>query len=213
MKPDVDWQLYMVVDEAFVRPDRSLEQIARAAAAGGATVLQLRQKSADLRMALANAERMRALTRELGLPFIINDRVDIALAVGADGVHLGPEDIPVPVARRLLGACKIIGASTGTITEALQATQEGADYLGVGAVYATRSKADAGDPIGPHGLREIVQTTHLPIVGIGGITAENVAGVVQAGAAGAAVITAIACAPDMQAAARTIRGKIEAARA
>lgn len=204
----IDWRLYLVVDDSLLG-NRPLEDVVRAAAAGGVTVIQLRHKSSDMRRALDAAELLRRVTLELGLPLIINDRVDIALAVRADGVHLGPEDLPISVARRLLGAGSIIGASTGTVEEARLAVAEGADYLGVGSLFGTQTKLDAGDPIGTGGLREIVRVVSIPVVGIGGVNAGNVASVIEAGAAGAAVVSAIICADDVEAAAREIRQKIE----
>lgn len=204
-----DWRLYLIVDDSLAPQGRSLEQIVRAAAVGGATMIQLRHKSENTRAFLDSAQSLRTVTRELGLPFIVNDRVDVALAVDADGVHLGPDDMPLALARHLLGAVKMIGASTGTLEEARQAVTDGADYLGVGAVFGTRSKADAGEPIGTKGLREIVCAVPIPVVGIGGVTADNVTEVIKVGAAGAAILSAIVCAPDVESAARILRQKIE----
>ncbi len=206
----IDWRLYLIVDESLAaQRGRPLEQLVRAAAAGGATVIQLRHKSGNTRAYLASARLLRAMTHVLGLPFIVNDRVDVALAAEADGVHLGPDDLPVALARRILGPEKIIGASTGTLAEAQEAAAAGANYLGVGAVFGTQSKADAGEPIGPSGLKEIVSAVPLPVVGIGGITVENVAQVIRAGAAGAAVISAIINAVNVEAATRALRDRID----
>jgi len=204
---DTDLRLYVIVDEPAAK-GRPLEDIVRAAAAGGATAVQLRHKSGDTRAFLAAARSLRGVTRELGLPFIVNDRVDMALAVDADGVHLGPDDMPAVLARQLLGPDKIIGASTGTVEEAHQAVAEGVNYLGVGAVFGTQSKADAGDPIGPQGLKQIVSSVGVPVVGIGGITAHNAGEVIRAGAVGVAVISAIVSAADVAAAARALRQAI-----
>jgi thiamine-phosphate diphosphorylase len=143
---------------------------------------------------------------------IINDRLDVALAAQADGVHLGPEDLPVAAARRAAKGSErrfIIGASVSTEEEARQALAEGADYLGVGAMFATETKPDAGLPVGPQRLAEMRRAVALPIIGIGGITAANVAAVMRAGADGAAVITAISRADDMEAAARELARAIE----
>ncbi|MFZ6030507.1 MAG: thiamine phosphate synthase [Chloroflexota bacterium] len=209
MKATADWRLYLVLDRALVRPGCSLESAVRAAAAGGITLVQLRHKAGRVRDVLSDASLLRAVTHELGLPLVIDDHVAVALAAGADGVHLGPEDMPVALARRLLGPERLIGVSAGTVAEARQAVDEGADYLGVGAVYQTTTKVDAGEPIGPAGLHEIVQAVSIPVVGIGGINAENVGSVIQAGAAGAATASAILRTPDVSGAARSIWEKIE----
>ncbi|PSQ44029.1 thiamine phosphate synthase, partial [Halobacteriales archaeon SW_7_68_16] len=150
---------------------------------------------------------LRALTREAGVAFVVNDRVDLALAVDADGVHLGDDDLPVSAARELLGADATIGRSVSFVDDAREAQRAGADYLGVGAVYSTASKDDIdGDEyeVGPGRVREIVDAVDVPVVGIGGITPENAGPVVEAGADGVAVITAITGADDPKAATREL---------
>ncbi|RLC62163.1 MAG: thiamine phosphate synthase, partial [Chloroflexi bacterium] len=133
------------------------------------------------------------------------DRLDVALAIGAEGVHVGEDDMPVPLARQLIGPERILGASPATLEDARQAERDGADYLGVGDVYGTPSKPDAGAPIGVERLAQVVKAVSIPVVAIGGITAANAAAVIQAGAAGVAVISAVVAAPDPAAAARRLR--------
>jgi thiamine-phosphate pyrophosphorylase len=207
----MDCSLYVITDRRLAR-GRSLLEVARSAIRGGATVVQLRDKEATTRELMETGQRLRALTRQMGATFIVNDRADVALAVEADGVHLGVDDLPVPVARRLMGPEAIIGFSPETVEEARQAEADGADYLGVGAVFGTGIKPDAGSPIGLEGLGEIVRAVSIPVVAIGGITAANAARCIRAGAAGVAVIGAVVAADDIEAAARRLREQIEEAR-
>lgn len=206
----VDLSIYIITDRSAGRR-RSHEEVATAAIAGGATVVQLREKTLSTRQFLEVAVRTHDATRRAGIPLIINDRVDVALAVDADGVHVGPDDMPVSVARRLLGPDRIIGASAGTVAEAVEAERDGADYLGVGSVFATPSKADAGAPIGTRTVQAIVQAVRIPVVGIGGITPDNAAAVINAGAVGVAVISAVANADDIRAAVRHLVEVVRAA--
>lgn len=205
----LDLRVYVITDRTF--RGRSHEDVARAALVGGATVLQLRDKQASGRELVGWARQLRALTRRARVTFLVNDRVDVALAADADGAHVGDEDLPVADARRLLGPGRVVGASAGTVEEALRAQQEGADYLGVGPVFPTATKADAGTAIGLEGLRRIASAVRIPVVGIGGITADNAAEVIRAGAAGVAVISAVAGADDMVQAARRLREVVDAA--
>jgi len=187
-------------------------EVARAALAGGATMIQLREKNLSGRALLALAETLRELTRAHGATFIVNDRVDIALASGADGVHVGHEDIPVAAARRILGADAIIGASVDNVPDAQAAEAAGASYLGVGPVYPTGSKADAGAAIGVGRVGEVAAAVSIPVLAIGGLTCDNVHAAIEAGADGAAVISAVAEADDMEDAARLLVRCIRAAR-
>lgn len=207
----MDWTLYVVTDSKLSR-GRSHLEVAQAAIRGGATVVQLRDKEAATRELVETGRVLRDLTQEMGVTFIINDRVDVALAVEADGVHLGVDDMPVPIARRLMGSEAIIGFSPETVEQARQAETDSADYLGVGAVFGTSTKPDAGPPIGVEGLREMVQAVSIPVVAIGGITADNAAQCIQAGAAGVVVISAVVAAEDVEAAARRLRERIERAK-
>ena len=184
--------------------------IARAALAGGAGILQLRDKSTALDQLLPIARTLRQLTLEADCLFIVNDRLDLAQACGADGVHLGPDDGPLERARAVLGPHALLGASCGTPQEARRAQQCGASYIGAGAVYATGTKLDAGAPIGLAVLREITRITTLPVAGIGGVNAANLAAVLHAGAKMACVISAIAAAGDEAAMAQAARALVRA---
>ena len=208
----IRWDLYVITDEGL-SGGRSHEEQTHAALAGGAGVIQLRDKRATSMRLYEAACAMRALTRAANAILIVNDRLDIALAADADGLHVGPDDVPVTVARRLLRPGMILGASAGTAAEAVAAERDGADYLGVGAVYEARgSKADAGAPIGPERVRQIRSAVQIPIVGIGGIKAENAAPVIEAGADGVAVITGVVAARDIAAAARRMLETVRAAK-
>lgn len=204
-----DFSLYVITESL---PERSPLEIAAAAFAGGAGVVQYRHKHATSRELFLWGQQLAALAREQGKVLIINDRADIALAVRADGVHLGPDDLPVSAARRLLGPTAIIGASAGTVDEAIEAEAEGASYLGVGCIYGTASKADAGDPVGPARVAEIRAAVRLPIVAIGGITAAHIPELVAAGADGIAVISAVTRARQMKTAARELARTLKEAR-
>lgn len=208
----MDFGLY-VITEAW--GGRSHLDVARAALAGGAVAIQLRDKEANTRQLMALGRDILQVCRQAGAAFLVNDRLDVALALAADGVHLGPDDLPVAEARRIADAVRpglVIGASAGTAEEALTAERDGADYLGVGSIFGTATKPDAGPPVGVERIREIRAATRLPIVAIGGITADNVAQVIEAGAAGAAVITAVSRAQDMRAAAAAIASLLGARR-
>ncbi len=199
----IDYSLYLVTDTGLSR-GRSHEAIVAAALRGGVTVVQYREKDACTRDMVQTARRLFELCRAYGAPFIVNDRLDVAQAVGADGVHVGQEDMSVPLARRLLGPNKIIGVTAHTVEEALQAIAEGADYIGASPVFATATKSDAGKPIGVDGLLGIVRASSVPVVGISGIGANNIAEVIRAGAAGAAVVSAIVAAEDVEGAANDL---------
>lgn len=189
---------------------RSLAEAAEAALEGGVTMVQVREKAASSEAFRETALELRAITRRLGVPLIVNDRLDIALAVQADGVHLGQSDLPCKEARRLAPDL-IIGVSASSADEARQAELDGADYIGAGAVYDTPSKADAGSPIGLGGLRAICRAVSIPVIAIGGITAENAALAIGAGASGVAVISAILGAPSPLEAARILRSTVDTA--
>lgn len=181
--------LYVIPDPVVGRGRELVEQ-ARLALAGGATALQLRLKNATSREFYRAACSLKELCREAGALFIINDRLDIALSVGADGVHLGQSDLPCAEARRLAPGGFIVGVSAHTPEQARQAVTEGADYLGVGAVFPTGSKADA-ETCGLEGLRKVRAAVDLPLVAIGGVTLERLPRTLAAGADGVAVISAV----------------------
>jgi thiamine-phosphate pyrophosphorylase len=197
-------ELHVLTDRYWSR-GRDTLAVARAAIAGGADVIQLRDKEASTRELIALGQALRELTRATGTRLIVNDRVDVALAVEADGVHVGQDDMPIAIARRMLGPERIVGASAGTLDEALEAAAAGATYLGVGPIYATLGKSDAGVPTSPELLRQIHACVSLPLIAIGGITAERAPEVMRAGASGVAVITAVVNAEDITAAARAIK--------
>jgi thiamine-phosphate pyrophosphorylase len=202
--------LQVLTDRDWSR-GRDMLSVASAALDGGATVIQLRDKTASTRTLVEEGLALRALTRERGALLIVNDRVDVALAVEADGAHVGQDDLPANVARRLLGPERILGVSAASIGEAEDAVASGADYLGVGPIFPSLGKADAGPATGVELLTELARRYTLPLVAIGGITAENAEATLQAGARGVAVITAIVAADDITAATRRLRAAIDAA--
>lgn len=199
------WRLYVVTDEKLSK-GRSHLEVAEMAIRGGADVIQLRDKTAPSGELYRIALAMRKLTLEAKVPLIVNDRLDIALAVDADGLHVGQDDLPAAVARRLLGPGKLLGVSTETPEEALLAEKEGADYIGVGPIFEARgSKADAGEPKGPGMIPPILAKCRLPIVAIGGIKSGNARSVLEAGATSVAVISDIVAADDIEQAARRMK--------
>lgn len=206
-----DWRLYVITDPRYGHGDALRDRVA-AAIRGGATIVQLRDKTATTRALIEQARALLTITRAAGVPLIINDRVDVALAVGADGVHLGVDDMPIADARRLLGPHAIIGGSPETPEDALRMQREGATYLGVGDVFGTPTKPDAGTPIGIAGLQRIIALVDIPVIGIGGITPANAADVIRAGASGIAVVSAVMGAEDPAAAAQTLRRIIDRTR-
>ena len=203
------WRLYVIIDPKASR-GRSALQVAEAAIEGGADVLQLRDKEASSGRLYRVALQLRKLTRDAGIPFIMNDRLDIALATDADGVHVGQTDLPASVVREIMGPARILGVSVDTVEEAILAERDGADYLGVGPVFEARgTKPDAGLPLGVDLIARIRRRCGLPIVAIGGINAENARTVREAGADAAAVISAIVAANDIARAARRLKRILE----
>ena len=213
MKTDV--RLNAIVDPERAN-GRSLADLTRLVVAGGATLIQLRDKHGATRQMIEQARAIMAVLAGTGVPLVVNDRVDVALIAGADGVHVGQEDMRAEDARRLLGPKAIIGLSIKTVALANAAPLDLLDYVGVGGVYATTSKDNPNAPIGVHGLRDIVaafraRKRDLPICGIAGIDAGNAAPVIEAGADGVAVISALSMKSDPQAAARELRSVVDAA--
>jgi len=211
---DIDLRLYALVDPA-VAGGRTLTDLA-GLIAGSATLVQLRDKHRSTRAMVEEARGLRAVLEPAGVPLLINDRVDVALAAEADGVHIGQDDMTAEDARLLLGRTAIIGLSLSTVQQAQAAPLDLVDYVGIGAVYPTGSKEDASAPIGVAGLREIVQIVRarqpgLPVCAISGITAGNAAETIGAGADGVAVISALSRAPDPAKAARELRAAVDAA--
>jgi len=201
-----------VITDAGLAPGRDHIAVAEAALAGGAGMVQLRDKTGNLRALLPQARRIQALCRSCGAVCIVNDRLDLALAVDADGVHVGQDDLPAETARRLLGPGRILGVSTHTREQAVAAQLAGADYIGFGPMFATETKVTGYSPRGLDALREVRRTIRLPILAIGGITLTNVAEVIAAGATAPAVISAIVAAPDVRAAAADFRERVMAAK-
>jgi thiamine-phosphate pyrophosphorylase len=183
-------------------------EVVRAVLRGGATAVQLRWKDATTRLLLGLARELRDITAETGALLIINDRVDVALVVGADGAHLGDDDLPLDVARDIVPKGFLLGRSVDNLEEAAAAEAMGADYLGLGPIFPTPSKADTGPVVGMNGITAVRGGTRIPIVAIGGIDVHTAAAAARAGADGIAVIGAIANAPDPEAMARALRKEI-----
>jgi thiamine-phosphate pyrophosphorylase len=211
LRPE-DLLLYLCTDRTLAL-GRPITEAVEAAIAGGVTMVQLREKEASTGEFYRIALEVQAVTRRHHVPLVINDRLDIALALGAEGLHIGQSDLPLSAARRLAGDALFIGVSASTVEEALLAQAGGADYLGAGAVFPTGSKADAGEAIGLQGLAEIRAAVTIPVVGIGGVNAGNAAEVMGTGAAGIALISGILSQGDIQEAARNLRRILDAAMA
>ena len=201
---NVDYSLYLVTDRGLSRGRPTLEIIS-AAVNGGATIVQLREKDCSTREFIEQALAIKEFLTDHGVPLIINDRVDVAQAVKADGVHLGQTDMPLEVAKKIVGDSMIIGISAESLQNAIEAEKGGADYLGVSPIYATPTKTDTAPPLGLEGLREIRRAVSLPLVGIGGLNPGNAAEVIRSGADGVAVVSAIVAADDPQTAADELK--------
>lgn len=195
--------LYAVTDRGWLGGETLYSQVEKALK-GGATMIQLREKELDEAAFLAEAKQIKGLCRYYGVPFIINDSVKIAEAVGADGVHVGQSDMEAGSARAELGRDKILGVSAQSVEQAVLAEKRGADYLGVGAVFPTGTKADA-DAVSLDTLREICSAVSIPVVAIGGISLENAARLRGTGIRGISVVSAIFAASDIEAASRALR--------
>jgi thiamine-phosphate pyrophosphorylase len=214
-----DFHLYVLTDRDL-SGGRSNEEVVEEAIAGGADAIQLRDKGYTAKQLLQEALKLRDITCKSGVPFIINDRVDVALAVDADGVHLGQDDFPITWARKLLGNDKIIGISAHNLEEAMQAEKDGADYISIGSVFPTTTKPDArvlgcGQDARAPGLEliaDIKRNVNIPVVAIGGIKEENVVQVAEAGADCIAVISAVVSATNIREAAKNLREKFLTAR-
>jgi len=203
-RSDIDYSVYLVTDRGLSK-GRSNTEIVIAAVSGGATVVQLREKTAGTREFIQEALTLKDFLEKRGVPLIINDRLDVAQAIEADGVHLGQNDMPIEMARSIVGDRMIIGISAELLQDAIDAEQAGADYLGVSPIYATPTKTDTAPPLGLEGLREIRRSVAIPLVGIGGLNRENARQVIAAGADGVAVVSAIVSAENPESAARELR--------
>lgn len=204
-----DLLLYAVTDRTWLGPGETLDQAVEAALKGGTTFVQVREKHLDEDAFLEEARQLKILCRQYGVPFVVNDNVEIAMAVDADGVHVGQDDMEAGDVRRKIGPSKILGVSAQTVEQALLAQERGADYLGVGAVFTTGSKDDADD-VSHDTLQAICEAVDIPVVAIGGISKNNVGQLAGRGLAGIAVISAIFGQPDIEAAAADLKQRTAA---
>jgi thiamine-phosphate pyrophosphorylase len=207
MKPEIDYTLYLVTDRELMAA-ATIEECVEQAVLGGCTVVQLREKTASSREFYQIAVKVRELTARLKVPLIINDRADITLAVNADGVHIGRGDLPYDAARRIIGPDKIIGVSVNNLAEAQAAATQGADYLGVGAMFSTGTKTDTR-PASMDELRRIREKVKIPVVAIGGINKNNVPLFKGTGIAGIAVVSAVVAQKDTAGAARELKSLLQ----
>ena len=196
-------RLHVITDTALQSKFSHLE-LARMAIAGGADTIQFRQKEGSTRKLIEIAQQLKQICTGMGVTFIVNDRLDVAIASDSDGVHLGQDDFPILLARDLLGDQKIIGGSAVTLEEARKCLDEGADYVGFGPVYPTTSKADAGPVAGINLMKEVIDKVPLPLIAIGGVNKDNTPEVIRAGAHGIAVISAVCCQQDPEQATREL---------
>jgi len=200
---------FHVLTDTCLQTRFSHPELAELAIAGGADTIQFREKGGETRQLIRIAEQMQARCKKAGATFIVNDRVDVAIASRADGVHLGQNDFPISLARKLLGEEAIIGGSASSLEEARECFLEGADYIGFGPVYFTTSKEDAGPAGGLDLLKQAVKEIPLPIVAIGGLTRDNTLPVLRTGVHGIAVISAVCCQNDPSEAAKCLRRLLE----
>jgi thiamine-phosphate pyrophosphorylase len=198
------WGLYCITDQASAL-GRSDDDIARGLILGGADVLQYRAKKVSAREQLTTAIKLRALTQVKNVPFIVNDRIDLAVACGADGVHLGQDDLPVSAARLMVGQDLIVGISTHTLQQALRAEADGADYIGFGPIFSTQTKENNVPPVGVEALAQVMAQVRIPVVVIGGIKQDHLRSLASAGAHCIAVVTALTSAPDVAETTRTMK--------
>ena len=193
-KEDIDYSVYLVTDRRN-KTDEEFLNIIEEAIKGGTTVVQLREKTASTKEFYDLALRVKEITSRYGVPLLINDRIDIALAIDSEGVHIGQDDMPAGIAREIIGEDKILGVSASTVEEAKKAEIDSADYIGSGAVFPTATKDDA-DSVSEEELKEIVDSIDIPVVAIGGITIENAHTLKASGIAGFSVVSAIMSAED-----------------
>lgn len=205
-KSDIDYALYLVTDRNILG-NKDLYISIEQAIQGGVSLIQLREKNTTTREFYDLALKVKKITDKYNTPLIINDRLDIALAIDADGLHIGPDDIPINVARKLLGPDKILGASTSSLNEALEAQSQGADYLGVGAMFPTKTKKDT-ESVNLNELEQIKSSVRIPVVGIGGINETNAKKIINTGADGIAVVSAILGKNDICLAAKSLHSLI-----
>jgi thiamine-phosphate pyrophosphorylase len=212
MKPqNVNYSLYLVTDRGLAR-GRSTLDIVKAAVSGGVTCVQLREKDCSTLEFIEQALAIKNFLQAREVPLIINDRLDVALAVAADGVHLGQSDMPLEMAQKIAGPSMLVGISAESVQDAVAAEEGGADYLGVSPIYATPTKTDTAPPLELEGLREIRKRVKIPLVAIGGLNKSNTAEVIRNGADGVAVVSAIIAADDPETAAMNLKQIIDEAR-
>lgn len=207
----IDYSLYLVTDRALSRGRRTFE-IVKAAVQGGVTCVQLREKDCNTREFIDQALAVKDFLKTSGIPLVINDRLDVAQAVGADGIHLGQSDMPFSMAKAIVGNSMFIGISAESVDDAIQAEKEGADYIGVSPIYKTPTKTDTAPPIGLTGLREIRKAVNIPLVGIGGLNVSNVYDVIKNGGDGVAIVSAIVSADDPEESSRALKSIIDRAK-
>lgn len=203
----IDYSLYLVTDRKLSL-GRSVLDVIKAAAEGGVTLVQLREKDLNSKEFYEEGLRIKTFLNRCNIPLIINDRIDIALAIEADGVHLGQEDLPLSIARKILGPDKLIGVSVFTPEDARRAEEMGADYLGLSPIFLTSTKPELANQIGLEGIRPIREATDLPLIGIGSLNETNAFSVVRAGLDGVAVVSGICARPDIRAAAEKIKQEV-----
>lgn len=203
----IDYSLYLVTDRKQPAPG-TFEKVVEEALKGGVTLVQLREKEGDTGLLYERAVKLKQITKAYHVPLIIDDRIDIMMAADADGVHLGQSDMPAALARKLIGAEKIMGVSAGTLEEAVKAEKDGADYLGVGAMFPTATKKDA-DITTPETLRKIMDTVHIPVVTIGGMNERTIPLFKGYGLSGFAVVSAIMASREPEKAAKNLKGIID----
>lgn len=205
---DFDVSLYLVTDRNLLKAGRDFYDAVEESLQNGVTMLQLREKDISSREFYEIAKRLKDIAAKYRIPFIINDRIDIALSIDADGVHLGREDLPCSIARKIMGDNKIIGISAGCVDEAVEAERDGADYIGAGAVFYTGTKKDIGEAIGLLNLKEIKDAVKIPVVAIGGIKYSNAPDVMRTGVDGISVVSEIMASDDIGFATRRLRDAI-----
>ena len=202
-KEDIDYSVYLVTDHRN-KTDEEFLKIIEEAIKGGTSIVQLREKTASTRDFYQLALKVKEITSKYDVPLLINDRIDIAIAVDSEGVHIGQDDMPADIARKIIGEDKILGVSASTVEEAEKAEKDGADYIGSGAVFPTSTKDDA-DSVSKEELKEIVDSIDIPVVAIGGITLENVGSLKDTGIAGFSVVSAIMSADNPKEASQKLR--------
>ncbi len=202
MEKKIDWSLYLCTDRELTG-EKNFETCVEDAIKGGVTVVQLREKNLSGKKFFETALSLKKITGKYKIPLIINDRVDIAVAADADGVHVGQSDLPAKAARKIIGDEKILGVSASTLDEALKAESDGADYIGVGGIFFTATKPDA-ESVSPETLKKICESVKIPVVAIGGINSETLPRVKNTGIVGVAVVSAIVAAENPEDAAKNL---------